>query len=106
MRGRNISSAEAVVAVVALVGATTATILGEISSDALVGMYGTVLGYVFGRVRNGIEHRAEEKAVQRPKPEPVEERSTSAGITVTDPVQDAPIQHTQSHVVPGTESEK
>lgn len=89
-------------AVVALVGATTATVLGEISSDALVGMYGTVLGYVFGRVRNGVENRAERAGTAESLKALAGELLPSSNQTVTDD----PEKESPEHTVPGTESEK
>jgi FlaG/FlaF family flagellin (archaellin) len=50
-----VSITEAVVAIVVILAVTVATVTGKMSSDASVGIYGSVLGYVFGRVRNGTE---------------------------------------------------
>lgn len=99
MKERNhIGIAEGAVAVVALVGATVSAILGQVSSDALVGLYGTVLGYVFGRVRSGIEQRAEVQGIQLAKKDP----------DVADAIVEAsrPVEDVSEHTVPGTRPEK
>lgn len=45
---------EAAVAVAVVVAATVSGALGVVSGDAVVGVWGTVLGYVFGQ---GVERR-------------------------------------------------
>lgn len=69
-----VSVTEAVVAVVAIVAATITTVTNHLSSEALVLVYGSVLGYVFGRARNGIENntlRANQSKSVLPSEKPV-----------------------------------
>lgn len=81
-----ISIPETIVAVLTLAAATLASYSGAISGDALVALYGSVLGYVFGRVRNGTENsnggiRSTPSLTRSPDTPPfnVQEAETRAG---------------------------
>ena len=49
MNGTHISAPEAAVAITIVVAGTVAQVWSDVSSDALVGIYASVLGFVFGR---------------------------------------------------------
>ncbi len=48
---------EVITAVVVVVCATTANVTGHVSGEALIGVYGTALGYVFGVAHKTVSER-------------------------------------------------
>lgn len=96
-----VSVTEAAVAVVTILSATAAMFTGNLSSDAYVGLIGYVLGYVFGRVRNGRESQTESPEMEAPTTTN-RQRTTTPTAVISENEGTIP---ESEHVVPGTKNE-
>ena len=99
-----LSIPEMAVAVATLVAATVAaTVADTISGDALVALYGSVLGYVFGRARTGVQTANGMGGVRTLARQVAEEALPMVHKAAIDKQQK---KENTKHTVPGTRPEK